>query len=390
VALEGSSELLSNCDFTAMAWDSAFFITAESASNCLIVNNFFHDQDNSDAMGYVWGVNITIRGNISTNCQNSRYDLVHADFIQNWANTSSSVASNVVVEQNLVINGSLQCFMLNAANTGVSQSPNMGNWVIRNNIFANCPAQSGFIDMPNVSVYNNIFYNWGQNNAAAFFVGSGSTTSWAPGDNAIIRNNVFLGCEPPGNIQPTWGWFVIQTGTNTVADHNYFGGIDYSSKSVNEVGMVNGGNPYFVNQGTDFHLLTNSPLRNAGTNLTALFTNDKDGNTRPSAGMWDIGPYEYVSISTKLAPPAPTGLLGVVLSMTNSAPLTIQALGSANWASSLQYNFGDGSYTNFGNANYASVVHTYASPGTYTVTLIASNNVSGLSIPGSQVITVTH
>lgn len=302
IVLNGSGEIITNCDFTAMAWDSVFFVTAESASNCLIVNNNFHDQDNSDAMGFVWGVNITIRGNLSTNCQNSRYDLVHADFIQNFANSSSSVASNVVVEQNTVINGNLQCWMLNAANTGVPQSPKMRNWEIRNNVFA-VSDQSGFIDMSYVNVYNNIFYRWGTGNATAFYIGSASYPGpWATGDNVIIRNNIFLGCDPAGNIQSSWGWFVDQYGTNLVADHNYFGGLDNTSKSVSEAGMINGGNPFFVNQANlNFQLQSNSPLINAGVTI-ASFNNDKNGVSRPQGKAWCIGPYEYISASRNTNP----------------------------------------------------------------------------------------
>jgi hypothetical protein len=336
VTLEGSSELLSNCDFTLMAWDCVHFTTAESATGCLIVNNFFHDQDNPDAVGFVWGVNITIRGNTVTNIQNSRYDLVHVDFIQNFANSSSSVASNVVVEQNRVVNSDMQCWMLNAANTGVSQSPNIRNWQIRNNVFSGL-LQSGFIDMPYVSVYNNIFYKCGVDNAAAFFIGSGSTTSWAPGDNAIIRNNVFLGCDPVGNIQPTWGWFVVQTGTNTVDDHNYFGGIGYAAKSVSETGMVNGGDPRFVNESAlDFHLQTNSPLKDMGVTI-ASFNNDKDGISRPQGAAWDIGPYEISSASPNTNPVislSPTSLtFGSILTNTTSdLTFTVQNTGGGTLA----------------------------------------------------------
>ena len=52
----------------------------------------------------------------------------------------------------------------------------------------------------------------------------------------------------------------------------------------------------------DFHLAsTASAFLNAGANESSLFTIDKDGNTRPSSGAWDLGAYEYGSSSTPSA-----------------------------------------------------------------------------------------
>ena len=45
---------------------------------------------------------------------------------------------------------------------------------------------------------------------------------------------------------------------------------------------------------SDFSLSSNSPARNAGTNLSALFTTDYLGNQRPiGANTWNMGAYEY-------------------------------------------------------------------------------------------------
>jgi PKD repeat protein len=162
-------------------------------------------------------------------------------------------------------------------------------------------------------------------------------------------------------------------------------GPGFQSVQVQDHNMLNTGGASFVNAAAgNFHLASNTT---AGANLGSPYNVDPDGNTRKT---WSLGAYEYGSISTNLAPPAPSGLLGVVLSTTNYASLTIQALWSASWASSLHLNFGDGSYADFGNNNAVSTNHTYASPGTYTVTLTASNNVSARSVSGSQVITVTQ
>ena len=45
----------------------------------------------------------------------------------------------------------------------------------------------------------------------------------------------------------------------------------------------------------NLHLLAGSPAIGIGKNLSAYFTTDKDGNTRPPAGAWDVGAYQYTT-----------------------------------------------------------------------------------------------
>jgi len=213
------------------------------------------------------------------------------------------------------------------------------------------------------------------------------------GTNVLNYNNVY------------YNTIYGNAGTDPSLDgYNAYNSWSYSgySEPASEVGFVgNITSSAFVNlSGGDFNLKTNSVLIGKGTNLTALANSrgfniniDFNGNPRPATGNWDIGAYEYSGSvsSTNLAPPAPQGLLArMSLNITNYASLMIRASGIAtNWASSLHFNFGDGGYTDFGNTNVASTIHTYASPGIYTVTLIASNNVSAISSI-SQVTTVTQ
>ncbi len=54
-------------------------------------------------------------------------------------------------------------------------------------------------------------------------------------------------------------------------------------------------NSWYVNPllETNYHLQSNSPAINNGTDLSAFFTTDFNGISRPQGSAWDIGAYEY-------------------------------------------------------------------------------------------------
>jgi hypothetical protein len=60
-----------------------------------------------------------------------------------------------------------------------------------------------------------------------------------------------------------------------------------------DVGGVNA-DPLFVTNGSDYHLQSSSPAKDAGTTI-ATVTTDKDGNARPQGSAYDIGAYELLA-----------------------------------------------------------------------------------------------
>lgn len=58
----------------------------------------------------------------------------------------------------------------------------------------------------------------------------------------------------------------------------------------------------------DLHLTSGSPAIFLGTNLSAFFTTDKDGNPRPSSGYWDAGAYQHGAGQSAPVPAAPKNL----------------------------------------------------------------------------------
>lgn len=379
IYMQGNYCTVTNCDWSSVACDGQGVVTAFQIG-ALVVNNRMHDLEDPDAWIFVWGTNVVIRGNVMTNVQNDGYNSqqVHADFIQTFAPSSSYVLTNVLVEGNTIINCSVQCFMLDSCGVTLGVCGYMGGMTIRNNLFINS-LQSGFIDLPYVSVYNNTFFNWGYANHWAFCVCPAHSV-WGPGDHCRIYNNVFRsdGTTSGSYITNNYGPAV-----DCLADY------DYVPSSVGETHGIVGGTPGFVsegtalqqwtngvywNTGTYFHLLTNSILRGVGTNLTLFFTTDFGGNTRRSSGAWDIGAYVYGSVSTNQF-----DLLA--WSVWPVAPLTVQTKGSASGTNNFSFNFGDGS-----SSNGASTIHTYATQGTYTVTVTVTNTSGQVKVDSKSII----
>lgn len=151
-------------------------------------------------------------------------------------------------------------------------------------------------------VYNTVVANNREsNNEAAITVSYGSPNNIQVYNNTIVGNGDY--CLETG---------AFSTPTNTVFENNICYGNtagdsihNYASTNTISSNNLFGTNPLFVSS-TDFHLTSTSPARNAGLNLSSIFNTDKDGNSRPSSGVWDAGAYQTAgSVSV---PPAPQNL----------------------------------------------------------------------------------
>lgn len=142
------------------------------------------------------------------------------------------------------------------------------------------------------TVYNCLIYNIQVGNVSS---GLGGIV-WNHDSNRVLNNTLY-------NVRNSG--LRIDSATNSTVQNNIVylsGGADISRNADTGTTLSNnltGTNPVFVTLGSDFHLQASSPAVNAGTNLSAIFTTDKDGVMRPSGvAAWEIGAYEATTTPT--------------------------------------------------------------------------------------------
>ncbi|MGZ3796840.1 MAG: hypothetical protein ACXVB1_10760, partial [Pseudobdellovibrionaceae bacterium] len=294
VYIYGTHTLFNNClvtNYGALASDQATAFGFDSGSSYNTIQNSSIINLNDIDVFHVFGHDQKILHNIVNNIQTVNYAANHTDFVQTWGWTGS-LAYNILVDSNRVINGSEQI--------GVVESdsiPGVHDWTFSNNVFANITG-SLFVSTPNVHLYNNIFYQSGANGYSISFYGG--SEGLALENNAFIINTATQGLYAQG-----WNYNALPPAVSTISN-NYYGSTTYASISQNVLGSdyKNGGNPAFVNaEALNFNIQAGSVFIGSGVNLSSLFTNDMTGNLR--GATWDIGPYMYTASGTvALLPPS--------------------------------------------------------------------------------------
>lgn len=281
--------------------------------NNLIKGNLIYDCPQADFIN-LWGISNVFTANICSNSWQDTNSANHSDFLQTFG-VNGYGCKYVTVSGNIIV-GVTNGGMTEIATTQITSSLGapVSNITFINNLFINMGIQAS-CTIPNVSYYNNTFVRCN-------FYNKGSAIGWAeasPGsaeraDDGQCFNNVFYQCgDLDGVNKLSSGWYNFSYGlTNVAADYNAVIKSNYTSVATNTLHQsigdpawnnfafwenhgFNGGNPAFADEsgyGSGWSVGTNSFLYNAGTNLSALFTTDINGKTRPSVGAWTIGAFE--------------------------------------------------------------------------------------------------
>jgi hypothetical protein len=128
-------------------------------------------------------------------------------------------------------------------------------------------------------------------NASCYGISGGNTTT---AKNCVIFNTSASAVSPNAATHENFGTSVIQS---------YNASEDATAAGTGSITGITGSNE-LVNASTiNAYLLPTSQLRNAGTDLSATFTDDVAGRTRRSGVAWDIGAAEfYPNFKWRIAP----------------------------------------------------------------------------------------
>ena len=117
-------------------------------------------------------------------------------------------------------------------------------------------------------------------------------------DSVLLQNNIAHTLTGPAYSVPSTSstGFAAEASSNNLASdatgttHSAAGG------GINSVPLAN---MNFVSA-TDLHITAGSAAINVGTDLSGIFTDDIDGDTRPIAGIWEIGADETSAAAATL------------------------------------------------------------------------------------------
>jgi hypothetical protein len=218
-----------------------------------------------------------------------------------------------VIVKNTVTSSSGTCLTIQPQN--LQSVEHVINSLVEGNTLI-APLSPFSIAAQHVYVRNNVFI--GPDTAVTVSGDSQMPLNWT--DKVFLLNNTHYQSNGSAGSDTYFAWHKTTSGTLTIADnilwtshasasssmviadgagtetnlgHNLLYAPNAGAQTRANVGTagMSGLDPKFVSNGTDFHLQSTSPARNAG--LTTAVGNDAAGVARPQESAEDIGAYEY-------------------------------------------------------------------------------------------------
>ncbi len=291
IGVYGSENLISNnvageggrhVIFVAAVYPSGVSVENNIIENNVVYNSYHNNIDIQNTVGTNRGA--IVRGNTIYVTTDAAIHDRNGVFMQG---VSGNVVEDVLIYNNVIFN---------MTNHGISANK--------------------YVD--GVRIYNNTIYKttWTSSSfTGCIYIGS-------PVSNAVIENNIgmngkFYALQVKDPISASVNhniWYQEPGETPTIAiinNANYTDFATYKSSTGYDLDGKNV-NPLFVNPSVyfstqNFRIVSSSPAKNAGKDLSSVFTTDKDGNSLPQGSDWPVGAFDYVE-SWAGTPDAPTGL----------------------------------------------------------------------------------
>lgn len=175
------------------------------------------------------------------------------------------------------------------------------------------PTTYGIINNINTGTmyfYNNTVYKTSAGSSGMSIIGASTGSTWK---NNIIYTTQALALQVGSTSSATIDYnlyyrssgvdddLVIIGTTNYCSTVGCDGGVndwaDYLVAVDDDDNSIAGSDPLFISAGSNFHLASNSPAKDVGTNVS--LTSDFDGQTVPYNNTQDIGAYEWVPFTGK-------------------------------------------------------------------------------------------
>jgi len=165
----------------------------------------------------------------------------------------------------------------------------INNFYAYNNVISNMTNTGAALVLiqqdANSGIYNNTFYYAAGASGNFFAIGSGTVCPF--------KNNI---------IYPRTGQTLLELVGTYNSDYDLYYNVSVPSGATHAVT----GDPKFVTNGSDFHLQSSSPAKDAGISaVSSIVKKDYDGISRPQNSVYDIGAFEYRLSTLDRTPSSP-------------------------------------------------------------------------------------